>query len=225
MKLIKDLNIRKCTSKNGLTKSHRFSLFLCPVCGNEVERKKFDGLKQKKCCGGKSNISRKGSPLHNIFIGMTQRCRDKNSINYKNYGGRGIEVCKEWKNFDNFASWALNNGFKQGKTIDRIEVNGNYEPSNCKFSTMQEQGQNKRNKIHDMKDIENIKKDYVTTLMTIKDLSIKYKDSQGNIANIINGKTWKNVETEYDKYISTVSQVKQLIKGNILNFWKSHLME
>jgi hypothetical protein len=219
MKLIKDLDIREVQSKNGNTKRYRYSLFRCPRCGNEVERKKHDGLKQQKCCGGKSKYFKKGSPLHIIYSGMIQRCKDENAINYKNYGGKGISVCEEWSNFDNFCKWALSNGYKQGLSIERKNNNDGYSSDNCIWIERSHQARNTSNNIHSVEDIKNIKKDYVTTLMTFKDISEKYNDSEGNIGNIINGKIWSDIETEYDKYIDTVKEVKQKIKGEILSYW------
>jgi hypothetical protein len=83
---------------------------------------------------------------------MKQRCYDKNSTNYKYYGGRGIEICDVWKNdFKLFYEWAIENGYKFKKiykdklTLDRIDVNGNYEPNNCKWVNWKTQNSNKRN--------------------------------------------------------------------------------
>lgn len=84
--------------------------------------------------------------LYDIWKSMKQRCFYENSISYRNYGGRGITVCDEWKqDFISFYKWATSNGYQDNLTIDRINLDGDYEPSNCRFITMKEQGRNKRN--------------------------------------------------------------------------------
>ena len=76
---------------------------------------------------------------------MKQRCYNKNKDNYKWYGGRGISVCDEWlNNFMSFYDWSINNGYKDGLKIDRIDVNKNYCPENCRFITQKEQCRNTR---------------------------------------------------------------------------------
>lgn len=86
--------------------------------------------------------------LYNIWRSMKKRCYLKTHQAYKDYGGRGIKVCDEWKNdFMSFYNWAIENGYKEGLTIDRINNNGNYEPSNCRWTTLKEQQFNKRNNI------------------------------------------------------------------------------
>lgn len=87
-------------------------------------------------------------PICNTYWSMKARCYNKNHDAYKRYGGRGITVCEEWlHSSDAFVKWALENGWKEGLTLDRIDVNGNYEPKNCRWITRSEQALNKRNTI------------------------------------------------------------------------------
>ena len=83
--------------------------------------------------------------LGRVFEAMKQRCNNPNNKNYRDYGGRGIKVCNEWlENQSSFYEWSINNGYKEGLTIDRIDVNGNYEPSNCRWTNQETQCVNQR---------------------------------------------------------------------------------
>jgi hypothetical protein len=85
--------------------------------------------------------------IRGILHGMKTRCFDSNFKYFHRYGGRGIGLCKEWLSFPNFYKWAISNGYQNNLTIDRIDVDGNYEPSNCRWATMKEQHRNRTNNV------------------------------------------------------------------------------
>lgn len=81
--------------------------------------------------------------IYRAWDSMKRRCFNKNNANYHYYGGRGITVCDEWMDYIPFREWALNNGYKKKLTLDRIDPNGNYEPSNCRWADRTTQAYNK----------------------------------------------------------------------------------
>ena len=85
--------------------------------------------------------------LYRIWIDRKSRCLNPNSCNYRHYGERGISICEEWVNdYKAFKNWALANGYSDSLTIDRINNDGNYEPSNCRWATKSIQGMSMRHK-------------------------------------------------------------------------------
>ena len=87
--------------------------------------------------------------IYGIYNGIKTRCYNKNMNMYKYYGGRGIKMCDEWKNnFESFYQWSINNGYRDELTIDRIDVNKNYEPNNCRWIPMNEQHYNRTDNVY-----------------------------------------------------------------------------
>ncbi|GEL67233.1 hypothetical protein [Marinilactibacillus psychrotolerans] len=84
------------------------------------------------------DLTNKNRNLLNIWYSMKRRCLNKKDIHYPRWGGRGITVCDEWMDPITFFEWAINNGYKTGLSIDRIDNNGNYEPNNCRWVTVSE---------------------------------------------------------------------------------------
>lgn len=87
-----------------------------------------------------------GTKIYYIWIEMRQRCNNSDHKRYRLYGARGISVCKEWDDsFEEFHHWSLENGYKEGLSIDRIDNDGNYCPNNCRWVTQKVQNNNSRN--------------------------------------------------------------------------------
>ena len=121
--------------------------FICKCdCGTirTIQLSSLIRNKTKSCgCINKVNYNTKSS-LYKIYMHMKGRCYCKTDKKYKNYGKRGIKICKEWlEDYNVFLDWSIKNGYKEGLSIERIDVNGDYKPDNCKFISISEQTKNK----------------------------------------------------------------------------------
>lgn len=139
---------------------------------------------------GKQNAQYKhgssATRLYKIWSNMKSRCNNSSIYDYKYYGGRGIKICKEWVDFTSFKDWAVQNGYAKNLTLDRIDVNGNYCPSNCRWVTRKVQSNNKRN-LHLLEYKGNVKT--LTQWSSILDLPIstlyRWLKTEKSIENVI----------------------------------------
>lgn len=123
-------------------------------CGNTTRPRSYDlrnGISKSCGCLHSEIIAKQsakhgyaGTRLYKTWCNMKSRCNTPSASKYEIYGGRGIKVCSEWLNFENFKDWALSNGYHHDLSIDRINSDGNYEPLNCRWTTYKIQGNNTR---------------------------------------------------------------------------------
>lgn len=136
--------------------NHQVRMALCRCdCGNDhVTKLGYITAGKTSSCGClkrelQTTHGKAGHPVLKIRNAVLMRCYNQKNAEFHNYGGRGITVCDEWRyDAKAFIDWALANGWRSGLSIDRIDVNGNYAPSNCRWVTSAVQGSNRRDNIY-----------------------------------------------------------------------------
>lgn len=182
---------------------HRSALWLCKCDCGKTKEATSSGLKcgHVQSCGCLSReihsaqLAKLGhsraihgeykSKLHNVWGGMIQRCTNPKHQYYALYGGRGIQVCKEWRSYVAFRDWAVSHGYKEGLTIDRIDSNGDYCPSNCRLVTMREQQLNRRNNVRFVYDGETLTMSQLIERYNLKHSAYYHYQKGKSIAEII----------------------------------------
>lgn len=133
-------------------------MYRCPTCDVDLSESRQNKLFCGRSCSekwhrrfgvtrpvrGNQASGKSTTRLYAIWRMMVQRCTSITSSRWRYYGGRGIQVCDEWRSFTAFESWASATGYSDKLTIDRINNDGNYEPTNCRWSTRKEQNRNTR---------------------------------------------------------------------------------
>lgn len=193
------------------TNKYHYKMYKCQCdCSNICEKSSGDLKREKNpncgCIIGRNfKHHMRYSSEYGIWRNMMTRCLNEKSNRYKNYGGRGIKICQRW--LDDFMNFYNDMGPRPSveHTLDRIDVDGDYCPENCRWATYAEQSQNTTYNKFTADDIRNIRKEYQEFIDNIKETKKLRKDKIKEIADrfeskpstiygIIYRKTWKNIQ-------------------------------
>lgn len=184
----------------------------------------------RKCLQWSHHTSHGGadSRLYHVWQGMKTRCTKPNYKYWKDYGGRGITYCKEWEDFEAFQEWALENGYDehapQGKcTLDRIDNNGNYEPSNCRWVDGHTQNMNRRVKKTDIRpQLDKVLSGEITQRQAAQNLGISEsswhrlrREAKQEVKHCTKEQILKYIERQERREITVEQALKELRISNI----------
>lgn len=180
---------------------HRQSLWRCKCdCGNELVTlgcSLIRGVTKSCGCYFKDNAKYSNwkhgicyTNIYDVWRSMKDRCNNPNNSRYKRYGGRGIRVSEEWNDPKAFYEWATKNGYKKGLVIDRINNDGNYEPSNCRFVDVKTNNRNKSSNKVNERIVNEIRDMYFNGNAKQKEIANKYGISSLEVSRIINFVIW-----------------------------------
>jgi hypothetical protein len=194
MELIKEIEKQKIGKY-----IYRIGVFKCPICGRNKTMRYHIGLRDFTCGNhrgwnaithGETRKSKPRSKLYVMWVSMKMRCKNKNDANYKNYGGRGIKLFEGWIDFKVFKNWAIDNGYKNGLTIDRIDNNGNYSPENCQFISLSANSVKRRGIKLTYEKAEEIREYYKNNKVNYIQLAEVFNISSSHARDIILRKRW-----------------------------------
>jgi len=175
----------------------RYCIFECG-CGRWQYLRHCVGARKQSCslsCANSVHGLSGGHPLYNVWHLMKSRCHVPTCSAYHRYGGRGIYVCETWKkDFMSFYKWAVSHGWKNGLTIERVNNNKGYSPSNCCFITRARQSRNRRSNKLNMEQVKTIRKLYDSGAMRNSELAKEYGITPTTMCKIVHHKLWKEDE-------------------------------
>ena len=184
----------------GIKDGHKVALYKCTFCNKEtVKRKSSVKAGTVKSCGCMTHkiraekLTKHGlgrTKIYAVWAAMVNRCYNIDAQSYHLYGQRGISVCDEWKNdVICFKEWAFSNGYFEGLHIDRINNDGNYEPSNCQWISHKENSRNRRQSKLNQKQVNDIKI-MLEKKISQCDIAKKYNIDASLVSKIKKGDRW-----------------------------------